>query len=98
MWAGVPLITVAGSTFAGRVAASLLQAVGLTELIAESLEAYETLALKLAHDASALAVVKAKLAANRETHALFDTASFTRNLETAYLTLWERFQNPSAKN
>jgi predicted O-linked N-acetylglucosamine transferase (SPINDLY family) len=90
LWAGVPLVTVAGSTFAGRVAASLLQAVGLTELITESLEAYETLALKLARDASALAVVKAKLAANRETHALFDTANFTRNLEAAYLTLWER--------
>ena len=97
LWAGVPLVTARGSTFAGRVATSLLQAVGLTELIAETLEAYETLALNLARDVSALAAVKAKLAANRETHALFDPASFTRHLEGAYLTLWERFQNPSPK-
>jgi predicted O-linked N-acetylglucosamine transferase (SPINDLY family) len=95
LWAGVPVLTAAGSTFAGRVAASLLQAVGLTELIAESLEAYETLALTLARDAWALAAVKAKLAANRETYALFDTANFTRNLEAAYLTLWERPRNLS---
>jgi predicted O-linked N-acetylglucosamine transferase (SPINDLY family) len=98
LWAGVPLVTAAGRTFAGRVAASLLQAGGLTELIAESLEAYEPLALKLARDPLALAAVKAKLAANRETNALFDTASFTRNLEAAYLTLWEHFQNPAPRN
>jgi predicted O-linked N-acetylglucosamine transferase (SPINDLY family) len=66
-------------------------------MIAESLEAYESLALKLAHDASALAGVKAKLAANRQTHALFDTANFTRHLEAAYLSLWERLRNPSPK-
>jgi predicted O-linked N-acetylglucosamine transferase (SPINDLY family) len=96
LWAGVPLVTAAGRTFAGRVAASLLQAVGLTELIAESLEAYEILALKLASEPLALATVKAKLAAHRETHALFDTANFTRNLEGTYLTLWEGLgRNPS---
>jgi len=97
LWAGVPIVTAPGRTFAGRVAASLLHAVGLTEMITESLEAYETLALKLARDASALAAIKAKLAANRRTHALFDTANFTRHLEAAYLNLWERLRNPSPK-
>jgi predicted O-linked N-acetylglucosamine transferase (SPINDLY family) len=92
LWAGVPLLTCRGTTFAGRVAASLLEALGLPELITDSLDAYEALALRLARDASALATLKAKLAAGRETASLFDSTAFTRNLETALTTIWERSQ------
>jgi predicted O-linked N-acetylglucosamine transferase (SPINDLY family) len=90
LWAGVPVLTCIGEGFAGRVAASLLHAIGLPELIAESLEAYEQAALNLAQDANALAAVRAKLQRNRDTHPLFDTARYTRNLESAYIRMWER--------
>ena len=90
LWAGVPVLTCLGETFAGRVAASLLKAIGLPELITTSLADYETLALKLAREPPFLAAIKAKLARNRETYPLFDTARFTRNIEAAYVTMWER--------
>jgi protein O-GlcNAc transferase len=92
LWMGVPVLTCLGSTFAGRVAASLLAAVGLPELIATSLEQYESLALDLAHDPDRLAALKAKLLRNRETHPLFDTRRFARNIEAAYAMMWERSQ------
>jgi protein O-GlcNAc transferase len=88
LWAGVPLVTIAGASFPGRVGASLLQAVGLPEFIAASPDAYEELALRLARDPVALAGAKTKLAQNRATHPLFDTARFTRGLEAAYLSMW----------
>ncbi len=90
LWAGLPVITCLGSTFAGRVGASLLSAIGLPELVARSLEEYEALVLKLVRDPAALAAIKEKLARNRDTHALFDTSRFTRNLEAALITMWER--------
>ena len=89
LWAGLPVLSCKGTTFAGRVAASLLHAAGLPELVTESLAAYEALALKLAREPQALASLKTKLAANRSTHPLFDTARFTRNLEAAYVQMWE---------
>ena len=92
LWAGLPVLTCTGDTFAGRVAASLLHAVDLPELITDSLASYEALAMKLARDASALSALKAKLAAPRERAPLFDTARFTRHLEIAYVTMWERAQ------
>jgi predicted O-linked N-acetylglucosamine transferase (SPINDLY family) len=92
LWAGVPVLTCAGETFAGRVAASLLRAVGLPELVATSLEDYEAVALKLAHDPSFLQAIKVKLLHNRDTYPLFDTARFTRHIEAAYATMWERYQ------
>ena len=92
LWAGVPVLTCLGSTFAGRVAASLLWALGLPELIAHSRDEYETAARNLARDASALAAIKARLAENRDTYPLFDTARITRNLEAAYTQMWERQQ------
>ena len=92
LWAGVPVVTCVGEAFAGRVAASLLKAVALPELITTSLEDYQALALKLAREPSFLAAIKAKLARNRSTHPLFDTARFTRNLEASYITMWERYQ------
>jgi protein O-GlcNAc transferase len=90
LWAGLPVLTCLGETFAGRVAASLLRAVGLPELVTTSLEDYEALALRLAREPSSLAAVKDKLARNRETQPLFDTARFTRHIEAAYITMWER--------
>jgi protein O-GlcNAc transferase len=90
LWAGVPILTCRGSTFAGRVGASLLNAVGLPELIAGSLADYEALALKLARDGERLLQLRAKLARNRANCPLFDTARFTRHLEAAFLAMWER--------
>jgi protein O-GlcNAc transferase len=87
LWAGLPLLTVPGRSFPARVAASILQAANLPELIAEDLAAYETLALKLALDPAALKQVREKLAAANAP--LFDTLRFTRNLEAAYRTMLE---------
>ena len=91
-WAGLPLVTCLGETFAGRVAASLLNAVGLPELITSSLSDYEALALKLAQEPSFLQAIKAKLVRNRDTYPLFDTVRFTRHIEAAYVRMWERYQ------
>lgn len=92
LWAGVPLLTCLGTTFAGRVAASLVNAVGLDELITRSMEDYEALALKLAREPSYLARIKAKLACNRDTFPLFDSERTARHIEAAYTTMWERYQ------
>jgi predicted O-linked N-acetylglucosamine transferase (SPINDLY family) len=89
LWAGLPLVTTPGHSFPARVAASILEAAGLSELIAGDLAAYEALALKLARDPEALKAVRAKLAAGRNGMALFDTAHFTRNLEKAYRAMLE---------
>ena len=86
----VPLVTMPGHSFPARVAASILTAAGVPELIAPDLARYEALALKLAREPGALKSMKNKLAANRATAALFDTARFTRNLETAYLAMLEQ--------
>jgi predicted O-linked N-acetylglucosamine transferase (SPINDLY family) len=92
LWTGLPLVTCRGRAFAGRVAASLLNAVGLPELVTTSLADYEALALRLAGDPALLATIRAKLAENRNTCALFDTDRFRRNIEVAYSRMWEIFQ------
>jgi predicted O-linked N-acetylglucosamine transferase (SPINDLY family) len=92
LWTGLPLVTCRGRAFAGRVAASLLHAVGLPELVTTGLADYEALALRLAGDPALLATFRAKLAENRNTHALFDTERFRRHIEAAYLRMWEIFQ------
>ena len=92
LWTGVPVVTCVGGTFPGRVAASLLHAVGLPELVTASLDQYEALVLALATDRDRLAAVRRKLAANRLTHALFDTDRFRRHLEAAYATMWDIWQ------
>jgi predicted O-linked N-acetylglucosamine transferase (SPINDLY family) len=92
LWAGLPLVTCPGSSFAARVAGSLLTAVGLPELITTSLPEYEALALSLAREPERLTGIRAKLVRNRGTFPLFDTNRFTRHIESAYRTMWERYQ------
>jgi predicted O-linked N-acetylglucosamine transferase (SPINDLY family) len=92
LWAGLPVLTCAGTTYAARVAGSLLHAIGLPELITDSLDAYEALALKLTREAALLASFRHRLARHRGAFPLFDTARFTRHLESAYAAMWERQQ------
>jgi len=89
LWVGLPVLTCLGSTFAGRVAASLLTAVGLPEQIVYSLRDYEDRALTLASEPALLASIKSRLGQNRATHPLFDTARFTRDIEALYTTMWQ---------
>ncbi|MFP5415091.1 MAG: hypothetical protein ACLGG1_08790, partial [Gammaproteobacteria bacterium] len=90
LWAGLPVVTCAGKTFAGRVAASLLSAAGLPELITRDLDHYAALALELAHNPARLREIRARLAHNRGTCPLFATDRFRRHLESGYITLRER--------
>ena len=92
LWAGLPVVTCQGRAFAGRVGASLLNAIGLPELVTHNLGDYQALALRLATDPTSLSAVRDKLARNRESHPLFDTDRFRRNIETAYLRMWETWQ------
>lgn len=96
LWAGLPLLTCAGEAFAARMAGSLLTAVGLPELITHDLDEYEALALKLATTPALLADIRTRLAENRTSAPLFDTARFTRHLEAAYTAMWERRQRGEA--
>lgn len=92
LWAGLPLLTCTGETFASRVSASLLNAVGLPELVTHSLEDYEALALALARDRPRLADLRQRLAVNRRTQPLFDTPLFARHLEAGYAMILARLQ------
>jgi protein O-GlcNAc transferase len=92
LWVGLPLVTLQGETFTSRVAASVLAAVGLPELITRTVPDYEALALKLARDPAALARLKAHLENVRPTAPLFDTDRFRRSIESAYVTMYERSQ------
>jgi predicted O-linked N-acetylglucosamine transferase (SPINDLY family) len=87
LWAGLPLLAWPGDAFAGRVASSLLHAVGLPELVMADGEAYERTAIELARDRARLAALRARLAQNRLTAPLFDTPRFARGLEAAYLAM-----------
>jgi protein O-GlcNAc transferase len=89
LWRGVPLVTMPGRSFASRVAASLLTAMEMPELIADSLQAYEALALKLAQDPALLKSLREKMAKNRDATALFDTDRLRRNIEAAYIAMLE---------
>lgn len=89
LWSGVPLLTVVGETFVGRMAASMLHAVGLSELVSRNLDDYEALAVKLAGDADLLAEMRCKLGNNLRRLPLFDTDRFRRGIERAYLSMVE---------
>jgi len=90
LWAGLPVLTQMGQAFAGRVAASLLNAVGLPELITRDAAAYEALAIALGRDPARAGALKARLAAAIPTAPLFNTPRFTRHLEGAYRMMWQR--------
>ena len=89
---GLPVLTCMGNSFASRVAASLLNAINLPELITTTQEQYESLAIELATHPEKLKIIKDKLANNLSTAPLYDTPLFTRHLESAYLTMYDRYQ------
>jgi predicted O-linked N-acetylglucosamine transferase (SPINDLY family) len=89
LWAGVPVLTCPGETFQSRVAASLLNAVGLPELVMRDLAAYEAAAIRLGRGADELDGLKVRLRANRQACSLFDTERSARKLERAYDALWD---------
>lgn len=92
----MPVLTCAGESFPARLAASLLNAIGLPELVTGSLAQYEELAVRLAQDPVQLAGIAQRLKDNRLTAPLFDTDSFTRHLEQAYSDMYERYQADAA--
>jgi predicted O-linked N-acetylglucosamine transferase (SPINDLY family) len=92
LWMGLPVLTLLRDTFASRVAASLLNAIHLPELITITLEDYERLAVELATNPEKLARIKRKLVENRLTLPLFDTKLFTKHIEAAYTAMYERYQ------
>jgi protein O-GlcNAc transferase len=94
--AGLPVVTCLGSTFSGRVAASLLNAVGMPGLVTGSLAEYETLVLRLSGDSDFRARTVARLEQNRKDFPLFDTDRFRRHLESAYEAMWQRWQRGEA--
>jgi predicted O-linked N-acetylglucosamine transferase (SPINDLY family) len=92
LWAGCPLVTLRGETFASRVAASLLTAVGLPELICDDVEGYVAKIVALARDADARTRLRLHLAGPGRERSLFDTARTTRMLEAAYLAMADQYR------
>jgi predicted O-linked N-acetylglucosamine transferase (SPINDLY family) len=88
LWAGLPVLTCRGTSFAGRIAASQLRCLGLNELVTSSFPEYAALAQWLAEDRDILGEIKKRLAETRTTSPLFDTDLMRRNLEEAYITMW----------
>ena len=91
LWVELPVLTLMGQSFASRVAASLLNAIGLPELITDTQEEYENLAIELATNPEKLGELKKKLSRNRFTEPLFDTPLFTKHIEAAYTQMYERY-------
>lgn len=89
---GVPIVTRTGETFASRIAASLLNAIDLTELITTTKEEYEVLATDLATNSEKLAAIRRKLTKNLLASSLFDKKLTTKNIEAAYTEMCERYQ------
>jgi predicted O-linked N-acetylglucosamine transferase (SPINDLY family) len=89
LWSGLPVLTIEGEGFVGRMAASILHSAGLPELVTHGLADYEALAQKLARDPALLGAIRTKLEHNRATHPLFDVERFRRHIEAAYTTMWE---------
>jgi predicted O-linked N-acetylglucosamine transferase (SPINDLY family) len=92
LWTGLPVLTQIGETFAGRVAASLLNAIDLPELITSTQQEYFELALALATDPEKLAAIKHRLSRNRLAKPLFKTQLFTQHIEQSYEAMYERYQ------
>jgi predicted O-linked N-acetylglucosamine transferase (SPINDLY family) len=92
LWAGLPVLTRTGESFASRVAASLLYSICLPELVTDTAEKYEALAIELGQNLGLLNTLKKKVANNRLTTPLFDIVLFTKNLESAYFQVYENYQ------
>jgi protein O-GlcNAc transferase len=92
LWAGLPVVTCCGQSFPGRVAASLLRAIGMPDLITNDLESYERLALRIASEPPLLQELGKRLTRNRLSQPLFNTDRYREHIETAYLQMWERWQ------
>ena len=92
LWAGLPILTCIGDSFASRVCASLLRSVGLPELVTPKWEQYEAMAIELAMHPGRLSDIRDRLDRNRLTTPLFDTQAFTRHLENAFLQMYQRYQ------
>ena len=92
LWAGLPVLTQIGEALPGRVGASLLRALGLAEMIVETEEEYEKVAIELAGEPAKLRAIRDKLVRNRLTTPLFNTALFTRHMESAYQSIYRRWQ------
>jgi predicted O-linked N-acetylglucosamine transferase (SPINDLY family) len=90
LWVGLPVLTCMGESFASRVAASLLNAIGMPELITTSHQEYEALAITLGNDPQRIQVIKQKLEHNKLTTPLFDSSLFTKNIENLYEQMWKR--------
>ena len=91
LWAGLPVVTKVGLGFAARVAGSLLNEIGLPELITQTEKDYEALILELATNPTKLAKIKEKLAINRSTQPLFNTELYTKHLESGYLQAYQNY-------
>lgn len=89
LWAGLPVITIIGETFPSRVTASMLNAIGLNELVTGSIEEYRGLALELGRSPQSRLSLRSKLKANRLSSHLFDTTEFTRDLEALFRRMWQ---------
>jgi predicted O-linked N-acetylglucosamine transferase (SPINDLY family) len=89
LWSGLPVLTCKGDTFQGKVASSLLNAIGLPELITNSLHEYQKLAIKIANDNN-ISDIKNKLNNNIKSTALFNTKNFTKYMEEAYIKIYEQ--------
>ena len=96
LWAGVPVVTLRGGHFASRVSASLLNAIGLSELIVDDLDAFERLGVRLATQPDELRKIKDNLMRNRLKEPLFDTPRFVKNLENGYREMWQTFREGRA--
>lgn len=96
LWAGLPVLTCLGETFSGRVAGSLLTAMGVPELVTPDLDAYTALALELAHDKEKLGRIRRKLTSMRDTAPLFDSTRYTRNLEASFEKMVEIMRSGEA--
>jgi predicted O-linked N-acetylglucosamine transferase (SPINDLY family) len=96
LWVGLPVITCCGKSFAGRVAASLLRAIGMPDLVTHDLDEYERLAARLALEPTVLLGLRERLRQNRLSHPLFDTDRYRQHIESAYVRMWERWQRGEA--
>jgi len=93
LWAGLPVVACSGETFASRIAVSLLHGAGLPELVTESLNGYEALALKLAKDTALLQSLTRRLADHNARVTLFDAERYRRQIEAAYFRMWQIYQS-----